>query len=497
MKNLSISVKLFLLIGIISIIIIIIGIIGIINLKKTNNSLEIVYNESVIPITQLKKVADAYSLNVIDATNKLRNGNISWDQAFQIIDSAQILIDTTWSQYSKLPKEGKALSTFKHTDSLMVATRPLIKELVSIVQKNDTAGLDFYVVYNLYPNIEPIFKKIQELLKDEITVAQSAYIFANDRYNAARLFFLFFVLLGIGVTLYVSLLIVNSIRKSISEANKVITQLTKGDFTTRINVLGNDEIGSMLKNMQVMVNKLLEMFTLVSINSQELIKASIQMQVESEKVSTTTNESAASLEELSSSMEEMASGIQLNTNNAKQTEVISKETSISMEQVGGAARKSLQMIKDISQKINVISEIAFQTNLLALNAAVEAARAGEQGRGFAVVSSEVKRLAEHSKVAANEIIGLIKTAVTATENSEKLIELIIPEVLRTSLLVQEISSASEEQNSGANLINTAIQTMNQSTQNNANIAQEMAQNSSELLKLAEELKEAMSFFKIK
>lgn len=497
MKKLSISAKLFLLIGIMSVIIINIGIIGIRNLKKTNYSLEVVYNESVIPITQLMKVADAYSINVIDATNKLRNGNISWTQASGIIDSAQQIIDTTWNLYSKLPKLGKSLNTFRHTDSLLIATRPLIVELRSIVQKNDTAGLDFYVIYNLYPNIEPIYKKMQELLKDEITEAQNTYISGRERYNKARFFFFIFVLIGIGITLYVSLLIVNSIRKSISEANKVIAQLTKGNFTTKIIIHNNDEIGSMLQNMQVMVNKLLEMFTLVSTNSQTLIRASIQMQTESEQVSTTTNESAASLEELSSSMEEMASGIQFNTNNAKQTELISKETSKSIEQVGSAARKSLQTIKDISQKVSVISEIAFQTNLLALNAAVEAARAGEQGRGFAVVASEVRRLAEHSKVAANEIIGLTITGVSATEDSEKLIELIIPEVQRTSLLIQEISSASEEQNSGANLINTAIQTLNQATQGNANIAQEMAQNSSELLKLAEELNGAVSFFKIK
>jgi methyl-accepting chemotaxis protein len=215
------------------------------------------------------------------------------------------------------------------------------------------------------------------------------------------------------------------------------------------------------------------------------------------EVSSATSQSAASIEELSSSMEEMSAGIQLNTDHALQTERLSLETSINIEKVGEAARKSLQLIMDISQRITVINEIAFQTNLLALNAAVEAARAGNQGRGFAVVATEVRRLAEHTKEAADGIINLTKLGVSATEEAEKLVESVIPQIKKTSSLIQEINSASKEQNFGANQINEAIQTLNQTTQGNANIAQDMSQNSSELLKFAEELNNAIAFFKIK
>jgi methyl-accepting chemotaxis protein len=497
MNKLSIAAKLFFLTGIVAFIIIAIGILGVSNLKKMNNSLEFVYNDNVIPITQLKKVADAYSLNVIDATNKLRNRNISWEQAYGIISTAQIQIDSTWSEYSKTSKEGKAILIFHKTDSLLKLTEPLIKDLTGIVQKKDTAGLDFYVIYNLYPNIEPIFIQIQALLKIEIEESYNSYISGKRLFSSVRFFFLIFVLVGIGITIYISSLIINSIRKSISEANKIITQLSQGDLISKINIYSKDEIGTMLGNMQQMVGKLLETLVLVKENAEMLTKASFQMQSESQQVSTATGQSASSIEELSSAMEEMASGIQFNNDNAKQTEKISKETAKNIEKIGSAARKSLQLIRDISQKINIINEIAFQTNLLALNAAVEAARAGVHGRGFAVVAAEVKKLAEHSREAANEIVNLTKMGVGATEDAESLVEFIIPEIQKTSSLIQDISASSEEQNAGANMINIAIQSLNQATQGNANIANDMAQNSSELLSLAEELNNAISFFKIK
>jgi methyl-accepting chemotaxis protein len=157
--------------------------------------------------------------------------------------------------------------------------------------------------------------------------------------------------------------------------------------------------------------------------------------------------------------------------------------------------ESFDSIRTIAEKITIINDIAFQTNLLALNAAVEAARAGEHGRGFAVVAAEVRKLAERSKLAADEIENLSKNSLKITEKTRESLDALVPEIKKTSQLVQEIAAASIEQNSGADQINSAIQQLNTVTQQNAASSEEMATSAEELASQAESLKDTVSFFK--
>jgi methyl-accepting chemotaxis protein len=186
-----------------------------------------------------------------------------------------------------------------------------------------------------------------------------------------------------------------------------------------------------------------------------------------------------------------------NSDNAQQTDKIAASATESMQEVARATRNSVESVRSISEKIDIVSDIAEQTNILALNAAVEAARAGEHGRGFAVVAAEVRKLAEKSKVAAGEIVSIAKESLHNTEDAGEKLELLIPEIERTTELIRHIADASNVQRTGASQVNSAIQELNQITQQYAAGSDQLETSSEDLRQHADKLNKAIGFFKVR
>jgi methyl-accepting chemotaxis protein len=227
----------------------------------------------------------------------------------------------------------------------------------------------------------------------------------------------------------------------------------------------------------------------------EVAAASQSISTASVQVSKGASSQAAAAEEASSSMEEMVSNIKQNADNAQQTDKIANKSAKDAQESGKSVLEAVAAMKEIANKISIIEEIARQTNLLALNAAIEAARAGEHGKGFAVVAAEVRKLAERSQKAAGEINQLSGSTLRVSEKSGEMLDKLVPDIQRTAELVQEISAASKEQDTGAEQINKALQQLEQVIQQNASAAEEMASTTEELTGQSEQLVSALSFFR--
>lgn len=281
----------------------------------------------------------------------------------------------------------------------------------------------------------------------------------------------------------------------INRLNMTVDQVAAGNLAVAINTHNNDEIGSLFEGIKAMLARLNSVVMDVKTAADNVAGGSRQISSAAAQLSQGTTQQAASAEEVSSAIEEMNATIKQNADNALQTEKIALKSANDAEETGKAVSEAMQAMKDIALKISVIGEIARQTNLLALNAAIEAARAGEHGKGFAVVAAEVRKLAEKSQFAANEIGGLSSSSLSVAEQASAMLAKLVPDIKKTAELVQEISASSKEQAGGANQINSAIQQLNHVVQQNAGAAEEMASTAEELASQADQLQSIISFFK--
>lgn len=299
-------------------------------------------------------------------------------------------------------------------------------------------------------------------------------------------------LVGTIVFIRINILLRKPLEKSISQ----LQELSDGNLNLEvIQSESQNELGILNNSLFQLKHVLKKIISDVKYNAENLVSASQQMSSSSENLSQGATEQASSIEEISATMEEVSSNIMQNTENAKETEKVSKEANDRLKGVSEKAKEAIEANKNIADKITIINDIAFQTNILALNAAVEAARAGEHGKGFAVVASEVRKLAENSKIAADQIVNLANSALKITRETGQVMIDTIPKIENTSLLIQEISTASIEQNNGAVQVNNALQQLNNITQQNAASSEELATTAEQLAGQAEQLKEIISFFK--
>jgi methyl-accepting chemotaxis protein len=288
----------------------------------------------------------------------------------------------------------------------------------------------------------------------------------------------------------------NNLNTLITAMNEITTaaqEISNGNLTVEVRERSPQD--KLMQALSTMVAGLTRTVSDIRTIAGEVSTASQSISTASVEVSKGASSQAAAAEEASSSMEEMVSNIKQNADNAQQTDKIANKSARDAQESGKSVLEAVAAMKEIANKISIIEEIARQTNLLALNAAIEAARAGEHGKGFAVVAAEVRKLAERSQKAAGEINQLSSTTLRVSEKSGEMLDKLVPDIQRTAELVQEITAASKEQDTGAEQINKALQQLERVIQQNASASEEMASTTEELTGQADQLVSALAFFR--
>jgi len=283
---------------------------------------------------------------------------------------------------------------------------------------------------------------------------------------------------------------------SIEDMMRVMRALSEGDLTRTVDKQYEGSFGEMKDYANNTVLKLSAIIGEVNSAAEALASASTQVSGTAQSLSQAATEQAASVEETSAALEQMTASIAQNTDNAKVTDGMATKASSEAAAGGDAVKETVAAMRQIAHKISIIDELAYQTNLLALNAAIEAARAGEHGKGFAVVAAEVRKLAERSQVAAQEIGSVAESSVQLAESAGALFVSIVPNIKKTSDLVQEISAASQEQSTGVSQINSAVTQLSQTTQQNAAGSEQLAATADQMSEQANQLQRTMAFFKV-
>jgi len=328
----------------------------------------------------------------------------------------------------------------------------------------------------------------------------------NLQKGRARLVWLFVA--GAFINLLACVIVARSLSQPLRHAVAVLGKVEQGDLTQRLEIDATDEIGTLAKALNAALNNIGEVMASVSHASKNLTSASNQLAKSAEVLASGTQEQAASLEQTSASLEQITASVRQNSDNARQASQYAVSSRDTAEKGGNVVQSAMSAMSEINEAsgkiaaiIRAIDDIAFQTNLLAVNASVEAARAREHGKGFAVVATEVRTLAQRSGAAAKEIKALIGDSRRKVENGSTLVNRsgqtltdIVTSVKRVTDIVGEIASASREQSTGIEQVNTAMMQMDQVMQSNSSQTEQLSATANMLASQAMQLEQLIGRF---
>ena len=496
LKNLKIGIRLGLGFGAVLLLLLAIALLAMNRMAVMNDA------AAYITADAYPKVVIAKDLirDVVDAPRQMRGMLLTSDEAEseryrKLIEQLRADTNGRIAELTKLVASDTGKKMLKRIIDKHAALDPTYARFFELV-RSDRPHAAEYVSKDYMPLNRELIDAIDELAKHQSDKMQQKANEAAATYDETRQLVLAMTagaaLLALCVATFITLSVTRPLRIAVDAADR----LAAGDLTVHIESHARDEAGQLLTAMKNMIAKLTQVVGDVNGGAQSLASASEEVSATAQALSQSASEQAAGVEETSASLEQMTASISQNTENARVTDGMATQAAREAAEGGEAVKATVAAMKRIAKQIGIIDDIAYQTNLLALNAAIEAARAGEHGKGFAVVAAEVRKLAERSQVAAQEIGEVATSSVELAERAGGLLDQMVPNIRKTSDLVQEITAASEEQSAGVGQINAAVGQLSQTTQQNASSSEELAATAEEMSSQAEQLQQTMGFFRL-
>lgn len=498
--NMKLATKLILAFLIVALIAGIIGFVGSRSVNTVNDMMTDIYKNQLVPIDDIGNVREH------GADNFRRLYQLAMTQDSHEIDKikgkirdSDRLIDEGYKRYLATVLSPAEQEVVSKLGAAAEKYQQGVERFMALIDKGEQSEAlkfltgDLNVIYNEVRDHRTALAQIMAKVADA-TNTESDGIVGHIMTLLTSLTIGGFVI-SLALGLFVTRMIVRQLGGEPAYAAEVVSRVASGDLTVDVQ-LRNGDNSSLLASMRQMTEKLRAIMGDVRMTADALASASEEVAASAQALSQNASEQAANVEETSASVEEIAATVAQNSENARVTDSMASQSSKDAVEGGEAVRSMVNAMRQIAGKIGIIDDIAYQTNLLALNAAIEAARAGDHGKGFAVVAAEVRKLAERSQVAAQEIGSVAGESVTLAERAGQLLDQMVPSIRKTADLVQEISSASREQNTGLEQINLAVSQLAQTTQVNASASEELSSTSEEMSGQAVQLQEMIQFFRL-
>lgn len=518
----------------------VLGIFAIKGLAATNLAFEATYKDRILPLNQLKIIADMYAVNIVDTTHKANHQTLQPAEALALIKEAEQQIDTQWRAFTSTeltPDESKLVA---EASSARQKADAAVAQLEQILKSNDASALDTFARQTLYPAIDPLSGVISKLVELQLAQAKLNFEAAQNEYAETRNWTIGLILVALLFgTAYSAWVVVGMNRKIDALRSSLYQARDQQNLTLRAQISGNDEIDGIAKayndlalKMQQLVADVAKAIHTVTLETRNLATSSEEVAKATHLGSEATSSMAAAVEEVTVAISHVADSAHDAKTLGNLTRTSAQNSSRAIQNavreiqgidqaVAVAAEKVTMLGNDaerISTVVGVIKEVADQTNLLALNAAIEAARAGEQGRGFAVVADEVRKLAERTATATvdiqemvtlisqtsqdavtniNRTVHLAHDCATIAEEAGQSIEGINDDIGKADLAVSNIADSLGEQKSCTQLIAQQVERVAQMTDQNTAAVGSISQSATNLGQLMNQLLDEINHFKYK